>query len=300
MATTIRPAKPDDLEAADALVVASINDLTVRHGFGPIATPSPPRLQRFSLADDPEGLWVAEQDGELLGFAFSWFSDGLWFLAQLFVEPDLQASGVGRDLLAKTLAHAEKQGASAKALITFAFNRASQGLYMRHGLYPITPLYMMSVGQNAVASQLALARLRAEQLEPSAASIERLSMIDKTALGASRAKHHGYMLTEGGLTGVSLWAEEICVGYAYVGRDGHIGPVAVTSADHAADAFAAAVTLARNMPTSQVSAFVPGSSPTVLDRALSLGMRITLPMLLMADSLPRAWDRYLPRNPGLM
>ena len=96
------PLQDSDLGPADALIVASINDLTTRHGYGPIAKPSSPRFQRFSLNDDPEGLWVAESDGRLIGFGHSWTCDRLWFLAQLFVQPDLQASGVGRELLAKT------------------------------------------------------------------------------------------------------------------------------------------------------------------------------------------------------
>jgi hypothetical protein len=40
----------------------------------------PPAFSRFSLSDDPEGLWVAEDDGEILGFAFSWLCGDLWFL----------------------------------------------------------------------------------------------------------------------------------------------------------------------------------------------------------------------------
>ncbi|PSC06586.1 GNAT family N-acetyltransferase [Alsobacter soli] len=297
---TIRPAKLDDLEAADALVVAIINDLTMRHGFGQIANPSPPRLQRFSLADDPDGLWVAEHKDELVGFGFSWACDELWFLAQLFVNPDAQSSGVGRELLAKTLAHGAQRDARAKALITFAFNRAAQGLYMRHGLYPITPLYVMSAGLETVAARPLSTALRVEPLEGSIAPPELLRPIDRAALGFSRAKHHSYMLTEGGLTGKALWAGANCVGYFYVGPDGHIGPLAVTTVDHVADAFAAALLAVKGTPAKQVSAFVPASIPAVLDLALRLGMRITLPMLLMADGLQRPWDRYMPRNPGLM
>ena len=49
MATVCRPARQQDLERADALVVRSVNDLTERHGFGPILVPRPPRFQLFSL-----------------------------------------------------------------------------------------------------------------------------------------------------------------------------------------------------------------------------------------------------------
>jgi GNAT superfamily N-acetyltransferase len=109
--------------------------------------PRPPRFQLFSLKDDADGLWVAEDAGQILGFAFSWVCGDLWFLAQLFVSPDQQGSGIGNQLLKRTLDHAQKKGATNKALITFAFNRVSQGLYIRHGLYPRLPLHFFSVAR---------------------------------------------------------------------------------------------------------------------------------------------------------
>ena len=65
MPLVFRPARADELQRAEELVVRSINDLTERHGFGPMATLRPPDFQLFSLKDDPDGLWVAEADGEI-------------------------------------------------------------------------------------------------------------------------------------------------------------------------------------------------------------------------------------------
>ena len=83
MPLVYRLARTQDLERADALVVASINDLTERHGFGSMATARPPNFQLFSLKDDPDGLWVADDGGDILGFAWSWVCGDVWFLAQL-------------------------------------------------------------------------------------------------------------------------------------------------------------------------------------------------------------------------
>ncbi len=98
MPLVYRPARAQDLAPADALVVASINDLTERHGFGSMATARPPNLQLFSLKDDPDGLWVAEDGGDILGFAWSWVCGDMWFLAQLFVDPVQQGRGIGNEL----------------------------------------------------------------------------------------------------------------------------------------------------------------------------------------------------------
>ena len=72
MSLVYRPARAQDLTTTDALVVASINDLTERHGFGSMAISGPPNFQLFSIKDDPDGLWVAEDRGDILGFAWSW------------------------------------------------------------------------------------------------------------------------------------------------------------------------------------------------------------------------------------
>jgi GNAT superfamily N-acetyltransferase len=117
-----RRAREEDLERSDQLVVASINDLTQRHGFGPMAAAHPPEFQLFSLKDDAGGLWVAEEADEILGFAWSWVCGDLWFLAQLFVSPDHQGRSIGNELLIRTFEHAKKSGATNRALITFSFN----------------------------------------------------------------------------------------------------------------------------------------------------------------------------------
>jgi hypothetical protein len=65
MSLVYRPAQSQELARTEALVVASINDLTERHGFGSMVTASPPNFQLFSLEDDPDGLWVAEEDGDI-------------------------------------------------------------------------------------------------------------------------------------------------------------------------------------------------------------------------------------------
>src|SRR5262249_4816713 len=60
MPLVYRPAREQDLERAQELVVRSINELTERHGFGTMAVVRPTKFQSFSLKDDPDGLWVAE------------------------------------------------------------------------------------------------------------------------------------------------------------------------------------------------------------------------------------------------
>lgn len=300
MSLVYRPARADDLATADALVVASINDLTVRHGFGPMAAPSARGFDLFSLQDDSDGLWIAEDDGRILGFAWSWVCGDVWFLAQLFVDPARQGDGIGNKLLEQTMEHARKSGAVHKALITFTFNRVSQGLYMRHGLFPRMPIYFFSAPRERVMQVLPESPLRAVAIDASAATMQKLSEIDSRAIGTSREKHHRYLLSEPTTTGLLLCAGDDCVGYAYISGNGHIGPLAVMRTDILRDAFTAALKLAADRSTEKISAFLPGTCDSALSLAVHHGMRITFPMLLMASPGYGDWTQYLPRNPGFM
>ena len=300
MSLVCRPARPDDLAMADALVVASINDLTVRHGFGPMATAGASSFQLFSLKDDPDGLWVAEEDGELVGFAWSWVCGDVWFLAQLFVDPARQGQGIGNELLERAMGHARKSGAAHKALITFTFNRVSQGLYMRHGLFPRMPIYFFSAACERVMPGLPEPPLRAVPIDESLATMEKLVAIDSGAIGVSREKHHRYLREDPATEGVLLYDGSDLVGYGYTSASGHVGPLAVTRSGRLGDAFATALKLVADRGAEKVSAFLPGTCDGALSLAVKQGMRITFPMLLMASPGYGDWTQYLPRNPGFM
>jgi GNAT superfamily N-acetyltransferase len=120
-----RPAKPEDLEEAERVVQQSGNALLVGHGGHPWPAPPPTAFPKFCLAQDPCGLWVAEDGNTIVGFGFSWMSEKFWCLSQLFVSPEAQAKGIGQALLSKTLMQAERNGAANRALITFASNIGS-------------------------------------------------------------------------------------------------------------------------------------------------------------------------------
>jgi ribosomal protein S18 acetylase RimI-like enzyme len=295
-----RPAREEDLEIADALVVSTINDLTERHGFGSMAALSPPKFQLFSLKDDPDGLWVAEEDERVLGFAWSWVCGDIWFLAQLFVSPDQQGRSIGNELIKRTLAHAEKSGASNRVLITFSFNTVSQSLYIRHRLLPRFPIYSVYVPREQLISRLRGRQFDVTPLEEDTLTLRRLVRADERVFGVSREKHHRYLIKDNKTKGFNLYDGSRWLGYAYVDGSGHIGPLAVMESRVVATAFRTALQLAAESGSSQISAFLPGVNQPALDVAFEHGMRIKFPMLLMSLRQFGNWIQYLPRNPGFM
>jgi GNAT superfamily N-acetyltransferase len=296
MRAIIRPARAEELQTAEELVARSINDLTERHGLGRIATLRPADFQLFSLRDDPDGLWVAEADGELAGFAFSWGAGDLWFLSELFVSPAHQGSGIGGDLLRRSFEHAGKTGAGNRALITFSFNTVSQGLYIRHGLFPRLPLYFFQVAREACGQA---PELRYSDIDIEA-DLEKLVELDLATLGVSREKHHRFLQSQSTIRGLLFHSGPDCVGYAYVSASGPIGPLAVARHDMMGPAFRTALALAAATGAPQISAFIPGTATEAVSAAVAHGMRITLPMVLLTAKDFGDWTRYLPRNPGFM
>jgi len=56
---------------------------------------------------DPDGSWVAETDGRVVGVALALLRDDLWGLSLLAVQPELQAKGIGHRLLEASLSYAD-------------------------------------------------------------------------------------------------------------------------------------------------------------------------------------------------
>ena len=190
MDITYRPAKFEDLEEAERVVQEAGNELRVRHGRRPWPAPPPIAFPKFCLAEDPTGLWVAEHGDTIVGFGFSWMTEKFWCLSQLFVRPDTQGQGIGQALLSKTLTQAERNGATNRALITFAYNLASTGLYLKNGLYPREPLYRMAAPAQTVAQNLTNAGCEATPIAPRPALREWMAEIDEALLGFRRDLIH--------------------------------------------------------------------------------------------------------------
>jgi GNAT superfamily N-acetyltransferase len=300
MDVTYRPAKPEDLEEAERIVQQSGNALRVRHGRQPWPAPPPTAFPQFCLAQDPAGLWVAEDGDTIIGFGFSWMTEKFWFLSQLFVRPETQARGIGQALLSKTLMQAERNGAANRALITPAYNIASTGLYLKNGLYPREPIYRMAAPAQAVAQNLVDAGYDIIPIAPGPQSGEWTGRIDQELLELRRDLHHQFSL--GGFAARAVRIEHAgrAAGYAYISAQGHVGPLAIAPDADAKAVVTTALGCALEAGARQVSMLVPGPADVVMQRALALGFRIEEPYVLMAWRPFGDWCNYLPMSPGFM
>jgi GNAT superfamily N-acetyltransferase len=300
MAITYRPAKFEDLEAAERVVQEAGNELRARHGRQPWPAPPPIAFPKFCLAEDPDGLWVAERGDTIVGFGFSWMTGRFWFLSQLFVRPETQAQGIGQALLSRTLMQAEHNGATNRALITPAYNITSTGLYLNNGLYPREPLYRMAAPAQAVARDLVDAEYDATPIAPWPEPREWMAEIDEALLGLRRDLHHRFLLGDGAARGFRIEHASRTAGYAYISAEGHVGPLAIAPDADAKAVVTTALRCALESKPSQISMIVPGRADLVMKAVLALGFRIEEPYVLMASRPFGNWCNYLPRTPGSM
>ncbi len=301
MDVTLRHATAADLDAAVAIIRDSMNALRERHGFGPPAALPPTTFQRLCLAVDPSALWVAEAGGAVVGFAMAWMAGRFWFLSQLFVRPGLQSGGVGQALLSRALDHAQRNGAENRALVTFAYNPHSTGLYLRNGLHPRELLYVMSAPA---------ARLRHEAwprdavetapIPASDAAAEWIGRLDEAVLGFRRVPHHAFLLGGAVPRALRIGPAGAPLGYAYVSAAGEIGPVAITPGAEAGLVLGAAIGAALDGGASEVTLTVPAAAEPVLAMVARAGFRIREPDVLMSEKPFGDWRHYLPRHPGFL
>jgi predicted N-acetyltransferase YhbS len=100
----IRSLRDDDVAAAQLTAYHSLRNAGIAYGW---ETPELDdavrergwRRMRHVLRHDPDGAYVADRDGEIVGVSLATRRGPLWFLSLLAVATDVQSQGVGRRLL---------------------------------------------------------------------------------------------------------------------------------------------------------------------------------------------------------
>ncbi|MEM3565729.1 MAG: GNAT family N-acetyltransferase [Candidatus Bathyarchaeia archaeon] len=96
-------------------------------------------ILKGSLKDSDYELWVAEMNGDIVGFIDLWiihdFCHGgkLSYIQNLYVVPKYRRLGVGSKLLQKIIERAEKKGVLEIHVVTEFDNEAAIRLYKKHG-----------------------------------------------------------------------------------------------------------------------------------------------------------------------
>lgn len=171
------------------------------------------------LARTADQFWVAEVDGQIVGFARSSLRDGVRELLEFFVRPGYQGQGIGGELLRRAFPAA---GARRRAIIATREMRAL-ARYMKAGVYPRFPNYYIYRKPEPVEVSTDL------EFAPAADTPETLAAIraiDQAILGFTRDVDHQFLLQD--RQAILLRRAGQVVGYGYFAKG--VGPVALLDA----------------------------------------------------------------------
>jgi GNAT superfamily N-acetyltransferase len=264
-----RPATEADLEGEFAVFVAAQHELHERRGAawssgqryepdGRWAT-----VHRHLLAHDGQRSFVAEDGDRIVGFTAAWVRDDCWYFSALFVDPEYQSRGVGRELLELAWDDSHRR----RITITEAIQPVSTALYAKRGLLPVTPILTFQ-GRPQIGP--------IDGLEPLPPDPAALRALDAAAYGFDRRVDHD--LWQRTSTESTVWARAgEPVAYSYQGAFG-IGPIAGRDPESAAQALQAE--LARSACL-EVAVTVPGTATRLVEVALTAGLRLADPGLLL-------------------
>ncbi|MEI7744548.1 MAG: hypothetical protein WCK58_12470 [Chloroflexota bacterium] len=320
-----------------------MDDYQGRIGQRPMITDLGPlyRMLAHALATDPERFWVAEGGAEgeagttggegvkpfeapVCGFASATVREGLWFLAMLFVRPDLQAAGVGSALLDRAQAGRDVDhggpavpgpdqpfdtGIHTWGMCTDAAQPISNALYARRGMPSRMPIWRLA---GEVHRWPALPALPASLAETSFEQLafdgrdggrrlaEIVNALDREILGAAHPEEHGYLRRDG-RSGylVRDRASGKAVGYTYGSGGGRLGPVATLDPALAPAMLGVAI---RETPIlGTMAAWVPGTFDEALRGLLDAGLRLEgFPGLVCWSRPELPFDRYVPISLALV
>lgn len=87
------------------------------------------------VAREPEGLFVAEIGGVVVGFISTWHDAeaGMGNIPNLAVDAEYRGHGIGRKLIQHALAHFRRLGLKAARIETLAHNEVGKKLYPSFG-----------------------------------------------------------------------------------------------------------------------------------------------------------------------
>ncbi|GAA2342184.1 GNAT family N-acetyltransferase [Streptomyces cuspidosporus] len=177
---------------------------------------------RHLARTDPGGCWLAVDDaGMPVGAALSTRREGTWGLAMLAVLPRAQGRGLGRELLAATLAYGR---ACLRGIIVGSEDPRAAATYRRAG-FTLHPAIRMRGVVDKVAKDR-LPPLDGAVFEGGARQRDMMDSVDRRTRGGAHGPDHDLLLRQRRL----FVSDDLAgSGYCYVGDDGTVELLAATS-----------------------------------------------------------------------
>lgn len=139
----IRPYRPEDLPALKAITVAAFDGVSIDQGieneFGLVNGRDwrwrKARHLDEDAAREPDGIFVAEQDGQPIGYITTWQDReaGIGHIPNIAIAAEFRGHGLGRTLIEHALDHFREAGLSHAKIETLVQNEVGNHLYRSLG-----------------------------------------------------------------------------------------------------------------------------------------------------------------------
>jgi GNAT superfamily N-acetyltransferase len=311
---TYRPVRTDQIEACAGIWRTSINDYIVRLAQVEIPPELNPIIRLFThlQSTDPDGFVVATEPAgtgpeRVVAFASAVSREQVWYLSMLFVLPEHQGRGVGRELLARVL---PADPGIARATATDSAQPISNALYATYGIVPRMPLLDLSgLPERPEAFGTLPSGVVPVAFDKIAAGppggpghrtlVEAIDGLDRELLGASHAVDHRFLQSESRSGWLYHGPDGAPLGYGYAGESGRLGPVAVR--DEALLAPILGHLTSAVVPRGAFATWIGGAADRAVVAALGAGFRLDrFPVLVCWDRPFADFSKYLPISPGLL
>jgi len=315
---TYRPVRTGEIEICANIWRTAINDYVVLLGQSEIPPELNPLIRLFThlQSTDPERFIVATDtaqapddgpDGRVVAFAAAVSRERIWYLSMLFVLPEHQGAGVGRELLKRVL---PDDPLVARATATDSAQPISNALYATFGVVPRMPLLNLSglPGRPEAFGELpsGVVPVAFDTLAAGPPGgpghrrlVETVDALDRELLGAAHPMDHRFLRSESRSGWLYHGPDGSPLGYGYAGEAGRLGPVAVRDAALLAPILGHLTS--EVVPRGAFATWIGGAADQAVVAALAAGFRLDrFPVLVCWDRPFADFSRYLPISPGLL
>jgi len=145
---SFRPYRPDDLPLLKQIMVEAFGGVSIDQGierlFGPINGHDwqwrKARHLDVDATREPDGIIIAEQSGQVVGFISSWMDHeaGIGHIPNISLVPECRGHGIGRRLIEQVMDRFREAGLSHAKIETLEQNGTGNHLYTDCGFQEIS------------------------------------------------------------------------------------------------------------------------------------------------------------------
>lgn len=165
MQVVVRPMSEEDIEQVRTVGQRTWSDVASKDAGRKVRYPFRPReiIEAYRWKD-PQGCLVAEENGVVVGSAFSHVWGGTGWIGPFEVLPEKQGHGIGTSLMQASESYLAKAGCGVMGLETMPYFLRNVHFYLRFGYTPKEMTFIMSGKELARESQECVRRLEIEDL----------------------------------------------------------------------------------------------------------------------------------------